>query len=236
MVPKEDPAIDLFPNFRVEALKVRKIPGLNEGRRWTSKGRARRQTSATTIPTRYREQLGVHTSRTELTYVCQYRFGYFLDDTKLYLVMEYVEGGELFSHLRSCVRYDMRTICLTKGHHHKKFTFTLWERLHTRRIRRTIPSPMQWEDRLLNMTTDWMLNFSRFHHTPASTFCTNPQISRSPGKALHGRNCARLLLSTQPQRSLSRSQAGGTSPPHAERIRNQRFSECMLPHSNNLRN
>ena len=32
------------------------------------------------------------------------RFGYFLDDTKLYLVMEYVEGGELFSHLRSCVR------------------------------------------------------------------------------------------------------------------------------------
>lgn len=33
-----------------------------------------------------------------------FRFGYFLDDTKLYLVMEYVEGGELFSHLRSCVR------------------------------------------------------------------------------------------------------------------------------------
>ncbi|CAM9381802.1 unnamed protein product [Choristocarpus tenellus] len=32
-------------------------------------------------------------------------YGYFMDDTRLYLVMEYVEGGELFSHLRSSVRF-----------------------------------------------------------------------------------------------------------------------------------
>ena len=31
--------------------------------------------------------------------------GHFQDETKLYLVMEYVEGGELFSHLRSAVRF-----------------------------------------------------------------------------------------------------------------------------------
>ncbi|KAG5189687.1 camp-dependent protein kinase catalytic subunit [Tribonema minus] len=31
---------------------------------------------------------------------------HFHDDTKLYLVMEYVEGGELFSHLRSAVRFS----------------------------------------------------------------------------------------------------------------------------------
>ncbi|CAM9168424.1 unnamed protein product, partial [Phaeothamnion confervicola] len=32
-------------------------------------------------------------------------YGYFMDAAKLYLVMEYVEGGELFSHLRSAVRF-----------------------------------------------------------------------------------------------------------------------------------
>ena len=32
-------------------------------------------------------------------------YGHFMDATKLYLVMEYVEGGELFSHLRSAVRF-----------------------------------------------------------------------------------------------------------------------------------
>ncbi|CAM9103226.1 unnamed protein product [Discosporangium mesarthrocarpum] len=32
-------------------------------------------------------------------------YGYFMDDTRLFLVMEYVEGGELFSHLRSAVRF-----------------------------------------------------------------------------------------------------------------------------------
>ncbi|CAM9816494.1 unnamed protein product [Chrysoparadoxa australica] len=32
-------------------------------------------------------------------------FGYFQDAQKLYLVMEYVQGGELFSHLRSAVRF-----------------------------------------------------------------------------------------------------------------------------------
>jgi serine/threonine protein kinase len=31
--------------------------------------------------------------------------GHFQDEKKLYLVMEYVEGGELFSHLRSAVRF-----------------------------------------------------------------------------------------------------------------------------------
>ncbi|KAG5189131.1 camp-dependent protein kinase catalytic subunit [Tribonema minus] len=32
--------------------------------------------------------------------------GHFQDETRLYLVMEYVEGGELFSHLRSAVRFS----------------------------------------------------------------------------------------------------------------------------------
>lgn len=36
------------------------------------------------------------------------RYGYFLDETRLYLVMEYVEGGELFTHLRAAVRWVAR--------------------------------------------------------------------------------------------------------------------------------
>lgn len=167
----------------------------------------------------------LHTGLTHVFDVC--RYGSFQDESRLYMLLEFVPGGELFGHLRAAGRFTLSaarfyTACVVSALDHLHSHDIVyryrcrWSLVRILLLVGSGPTPCQKTEQCSMSTTDLPVQFATV--SLPTCRCQGPEAGESANRSQRLRQAVRLRL---------RQAAGpGTSRAHLHPVRHARVSRA----------